>query len=77
MQEENKSLEELKKVYSHIAFINQKFLSIQFYLEEMVAADAAMKFITTFGNSVIDQIEAMTPKETESEVQVEVEQINE
>jgi hypothetical protein len=57
------TLGKLKKTYTHLAFINQKFLSTQFYLEEMVAADAAMKFVTEFGNSVIAQIEALEVKE--------------
>jgi hypothetical protein len=56
-------LESLKDTHRHLVFLNQKMLSITFYLEEMKMADEAMRWITAFGNNVGRQIDELTPKE--------------
>lgn len=66
MSNEDK-LESLKVTYNHLVFLNQKMLSITFYLEEMKLADEAMRWITEFGNNVGKQIEELTPKEEPTE----------
>lgn len=66
---ETPTLDSLKQTYQHLAFIHNKFLTTQFYLEEMKQADSVMKFITELANKIAQQIEELTPKEeSQSEV---------
>lgn len=65
------SIEDLKRTYSYLSFIHQKFLTIQFYLEELSQADSSMKFVVEFANKIAEQIVERSPKEDAIEAKEE------